>query len=90
MRDWPHTQTEEVAGGRLATASQPPRATLTLAANASSSLTPHPIRSVLTLDITDALREGLRCLAARRPLPTPTLFLGEAKAGFPLTSRPIK
>lgn len=71
MKIWSHAHTEEVADGRQATPSQPPRATLTLAAKASSSLTPHPIRSSPSLNIPDALREGLRCSPASRLLPIP-------------------
>jgi hypothetical protein len=90
MRDWPHTQTEEVAGDRPATSSQPPRVTLTLAARASSQGPPHPIWSTLLPDTPDALLEGLRSSPAPRPLPTPTHVHGEAISGFPLRSRAIK
>jgi hypothetical protein len=62
-------QTEEVAGGRLATSAQPPRATPTPDTNVSSEHTPHPIRTVLPFDTPGALREGLRCFTALRPLP---------------------
>ena len=77
MRGRRHTQPQEVAGGRLATSSQPPRATLTLAARASYQRTPHPIRSGLLLDTPGALLEGLRCSPASRPLPTPTHVQGK-------------
>lgn len=75
MRAGVRTQTEEVAGGRLATSAQPPRATPIPAATASFGRTPRPVRSVLSLDTSRALREGLRCLTARRPLPE-TIFQG--------------
>ena len=76
------TQTPTVAGGRLATSAQPPRATLTLAANVSNQRTPLPTRSILPLDTPDALREGLRCSTASRPLPARTGFQGETSPRF--------
>ena len=63
------TQTPTVAGGRLATSAQPPRATLTLAPNVSNQRTLFPTRSLLPLYTPDALREGLHCSTASRPLP---------------------
>jgi hypothetical protein len=63
------SQTEEVAGGRLATSAQPPRATRPPDTNASSQHTPHPIRTVVPFDTPGALRKGLRCFSALRPLP---------------------
>jgi hypothetical protein len=63
------SQTEEVAGGRLATSAQPPRATRPPDTNVSSGHTPHPIRTAPPFDTPGALREGLRCFTALRPLP---------------------
>jgi hypothetical protein len=62
-------QTEEVAGGSLATSAQPPRATRPPDTNASSQHTPHPIRTAAPFDTPGALREGLRCFTALLPLP---------------------
>ena len=62
-------QTEEVAGGSLPTSAQPPRATRPPDTNASSQDTPHPIRTIAPCDTPGALREGLRCFPALRPLP---------------------
>jgi len=44
------TQTEDFAGGRLATSAQPPRATAAFSRHASSQHAPQPIRSLVTLD----------------------------------------
>jgi hypothetical protein len=63
------TQTEEVAGGRLATSAQLPRATRPPDTNVSSQHTPHPVRTIAPFDTPGALRKGLRCFAASRPLP---------------------
>jgi hypothetical protein len=63
------TQTEELAGGSLTTSAQCPRATRTLASNVTCQRTPPPIPTALPLDTPGALRKGLRCLAARHPLP---------------------
>jgi hypothetical protein len=76
------TQTATIAGGRLATSAQPPRATLTLAANVSYQRTPLPTRSLLPLDTPDALREGLRCSTASRPLPHTHLISGGTPPRF--------
>ncbi len=65
-----HPQTEEVAGSRLATSAQPPRATSPFSPMASSQRVPQPIRSLVLLDNPDALLEGLRCSTASCPLPT--------------------
>ena len=62
-------QTEEVAGGSLATSAQPPRATRPPDTDASSQHTPHPIRTIAPFDTPGALREGLHCFPALRPLP---------------------
>lgn len=77
MRGRSHTQPQEVAGGRLAISSQPPRTTLTLASRAFCQRTPQPIRSGLLLDTPGTLREGLRCSPASRPLPTSTQGQGK-------------
>jgi hypothetical protein len=63
------TRTEEVAGGRLATSAQPPRATPIPASSASSQCTRPPIGSFVLPYTRDALEEGLRCLTAYPPLP---------------------
>jgi hypothetical protein len=83
-------QTQEVAGGRLTTSSQPPRATLTLAARASYPPTPYPIRSGLLLDTPGALREGPRCSPASRPLPAPTHGQGKTPPIFLDRSRRVQ
>lgn len=70
-------QTPTVAGGRLATSAQPPRATLALPANVSNQRTPPSTRSLLPLDTPDALREGLHCSTASRPLPRPHWISGK-------------
>lgn len=75
-------QTPTVAGGRLATSAQPPRATLALPANVSNQRTPPSARSLLPLDTPDALREGLRCSTASRPLPARPGFQGETSPRF--------
>jgi len=69
MKEGIRTQTEEVAGGSLATSAQPPRVPLPPAANVSWQHTPYAIRSALPLDTPGALRKGLRWLTAPRPLP---------------------
>ena len=58
-----------VAGGRLASSAQPPRATSTFIHRLSSRHAPQPLPSVSFLDTTGALLEGLRCFTAFRPLP---------------------
>jgi len=58
-----------VAGGRLASSAQPPRATLNPAHRPSLPHAPQPFRSISFLDKPGALLEGLRCLPAFRPLP---------------------
>ena len=67
MRIPVHAQTEEVAGGRSATSTQPPRATVVPATKVSSPHTLPPIRSSSLPDTPGALLEGLRCypLSAR-------------------------
>jgi hypothetical protein len=73
---------ETVAGGRLATSAQPPRATPILDSQVSSELTQHPICSFLPLDDPGALRVGLHCLTASRPLPIHTLLGGKPRQPF--------
>jgi hypothetical protein len=75
-------QTEKVADGRLATSAQPPRATPMLDSQVSSEAAPHPIRSLLLPDDPGALRVGLNCSTASRPLPTRTLHLGKPYRDF--------
>lgn len=90
MRGQSHIQTQEVAGGRLATSSQPPRATPTHTARGSYQRTPQPIRSGLLLDTPGALREGLRCSPASRPLPTSTQGQGKTPPIFLDRSRRVQ
>jgi hypothetical protein len=90
MRGRSHIQPQEVAGGRLATPSQPPRATPTHTAKASYQRTPQPIRSGLLLDTAGALQEGLRCSPASRPLPTPTFGQGKTPPIFLDRSRRVQ
>jgi hypothetical protein len=60
-----------VAGGRLASSAQPPRATSHSAHRLLTRPTPQPFRSISFLDTTGALLEGLRCFPAFRPLLNP-------------------
>ncbi len=69
MRIRVHKQTQEVAGGRLASSAQPPRATLIFPRRLSPPFTPQPFPLDLAPGTTGALLEGLRCLTASRPLP---------------------
>ena len=64
-----HRQTQEVAGGRLASSAQPPRAPSFFSPDLSSPHAPQPSRSTLLTDTPGALRESLRCFTASRPLP---------------------
>ena len=73
---------ENVAGGRLATSAQPPRATPILDSHVSSEFTQHLARSFSLLDDPGALRVGLHCLTASRPLPTRTLLGGKPRQPF--------
>ena len=68
MRTGVHTQTQEVAGGRLASSAQPPRATLLSTHRLLTLSTPQPFRSISSLETPGALLEGLRCFPAFRPL----------------------
>ena len=54
-----HTQTEEVAGGRRATSSQPRRATAALKPRLCSSRRPHPNSRASATGTTGAPHEGL-------------------------------
>ncbi len=64
-----HRRIQEVAGGRLASSAQPPRAPFFFSPDLSSPPTPQPSRSTLLADTPGALRESLRCFTASRPLP---------------------
>ena len=57
-----------VAGGRLASSAQPPRATPLSTYRLLTFSTPQPFRSISFLDTPGALLEGLRCFPAFRPL----------------------
>ena len=72
-----HQQTQEVAGGRLASSAQPPRTPLFFSPDLSSLHTPQPSRSTLLADTPGALRESLRCFTAFRPLPRNDLAYGK-------------
>ena len=78
-----HSLRVGVAGGRLASSAQPPRATSFFSRNISSAHTPQPTRSVLLVDTPGALLEGLRCFTASRPLLAE--FQGKNLSGLPLT-----
>jgi hypothetical protein len=66
---------QPVAGGRLASSAQPPRATSSLTHWLASQHTPQPFPSVFVLDTPGALLKGLRCFTAFRPLPLGMLCL---------------
>jgi hypothetical protein len=70
-------KTKAVAEGRLATSSQPPRAIPSHQFQDCLTVTPYPLRSSLRRDKSGALRVGLLCFTASRPLPTLTLRLGK-------------
>ena len=57
-----------VAGGRLASSPQPPRATPVFTLLLCSRRTPQPLPWASFLDNPGALLEGLRCFTAFRPL----------------------
>ena len=69
--------TEMVAGGRLTSSAQPPHAPLFFTPCLSSPHTPQPFPPASFLKTPSALREGLRCFTAFRPLPLH--FFKEAK-----------
>ena len=71
------TQTEELAGSHLATSAQPPRTTSLFSLYVSSQHAPQPMRFIMPLETPGALLEGLHCLTASRPLPTPNEFQGK-------------
>ena len=81
IRIHPHRQ--EVAGSRLATSAQPPRATSTFAPTTPSQPTPQPTRSFVLLDKPDALLEGLHCSTASRPLLTAAQIHRKTTPTFP-------
>jgi len=85
MRIRVHKQTQEVAGGRLASSAQPQRATFNFPLRLSRAFTPQPFPLDLATGTTGALLEGLRCLTASRPLPTE--FQAQAAPRFSLTAR---
>lgn len=60
-----------VAGGRLASSAQPPRATPLSTHRLLTLSTPQPFRSFSFLDTTGALLQGLRCFPTFRPLLSP-------------------
>ena len=76
------TQTEELAGSRLATSAQPPRTTSPFFLHVSSEHAPQPMRLVVPLETPGALLEGLRCLTVSRPLPTRKEFQGKTMSRF--------
>lgn len=88
MRIRVHKQTQEVAGGRLASSAQPPRATSVFPHRLSPSFTPQPFPSDLASGTNSALLEGLRCLTASRPFPTE--FQGDTEPGFSITAKGLK
>ena len=59
---------EGVAGGRLASSAQPPRATTPAAHRRLTQPASQPFRPISFLDTPVALLEGLRCFTAFRPL----------------------
>jgi hypothetical protein len=59
---------KRVAGGRLTSSAQPPRAPSPAAQRPSLPPTPRPLRSTFFLDEPGALLEGLRRFTAFRPL----------------------
>jgi hypothetical protein len=88
MRIRVQKQTQEVAGGRLASSAQPPRATSAFPHRLSPLFTPQPFALDPATATNGALLEGLRCLTASRPLPTE--FQGDMVAGFSITARGLK
>jgi len=81
-------QTQEVAGGRLASSAQPPRATSIFPHRLSPGFTPQPFPMDLANGTTSALQEGLRCFTAFRPLPID--FQGPMALGFSIAARVLK
>ena len=70
------SRVKEVAGGRLASSAQPPRATSLFSQWPTSQRTSQPTPSVSFLENPGALLEGLQCFPARRPLPRLKQFSG--------------
>ncbi len=81
-----HAHRQEVAGSRLATPAQPPRATSAFTRMAFSQRTAQPTRSLVLLDKPDALLEGLRCFTASCPLPRAPQFQERTVSSYPLMS----
>ena len=77
-----HRQTQEVAGGRLASSAQPPRTPSSFSPGLSSPHAPQPSRSTLLADTPGALRESLRCFTASRPLPRNEQAYGKTSQPF--------
>jgi len=73
MKVLQETTSKEVAGGRLASSAQPPRATSFPTPPSSSQLTPQPIPSTPFLETPGALLEGLRCFYGLPPASRPGL-----------------
>ena len=63
----------QVAGERLASSAQPPRASSFFLHWPLSLQRPQPVTSTFFLDSPCALLEGLRCFPASRPLPGPEM-----------------
>ena len=82
------SRVKEVAGGRLASSAQPPRATSVFPLRLSPSFTPQPFPLDPATGTNGALLEGLRCLTASRPLPTE--FQGDTEPGFSITAKGLK
>src|ERR1700738_1241251 len=76
------TQAEDLAGSRLAMSAQPPRTMSPLSQDVFSRHAPQPTRLIVPLETPGALLEGLRCLTASRPLPTPNEFQGKTMTRF--------
>jgi hypothetical protein len=77
MRIPVHTQTEEVAGGRSATSSQPRRATASVTARLSSSHTPHPNSRASAARTNGTPQEGLLFAPLSARSPNRTRFVGK-------------
>jgi hypothetical protein len=66
-----------VAGGRLASSAQLPRAASPAAHGLSTPLAPQPARAICFVDTSGTLRKGLRCVPAFPPLPNPLCETGK-------------
>jgi len=82
-----HLKAQAVADGRLATSAQPPRAPRSHQLQVSFGVTSQAVRSCVFGDQSGALRVGLLCFTASRPLPTPTLLVGKPSPEFDLNAR---